>query len=560
MTSRNEPKSPLPAPGRQQTRYIFVTGGVASSLGKGIAASALGTLLIQRGLQAEIMKMDPYLNVDPGTMSPYQHGEVFVTDDGAETDLDLGHYERFLDVPTSQANNITAGQVYDSIIRKERRGDYLGGTVQVIPHVTDELKRRIYNVARTKKCDVLLVEVGGTVGDIESLPFIEAIRQIPYDVGRENCLFLHLTLLPYISGAGELKTKPTQHSVRALREIGITPDGLICRADQAVDEGTRRKIAMFCNVEERAVFHSENVDIIYEVPLKLHEEGLDEWVVRELNLDGHQPNLSDWETLVDKMKAARETVRIGVVGKYIELQDAYKSIYESLVHAAAWHDRALDIVRIDSESLEDGDLEVLGTVDGILIPGGFGERGINGKIRAARFARENNIPYFGICLGMQIAIIEFARHVCDMPDANSSEFTEKTNFPVVDLMLGQKAILDLGGTMRLGAYPMKIREGTKAAQVYGELEVSERHRHRYEVNNSFRARFEEMGLQVTGVFEETDLVEMIELEGHPWYLGCQFHPEFQSRPLNPHPLFKGFLAAAVDTHDSVDESTRRGVS
>lgn len=531
---------------RKSTKFVFVTGGVASSLGKGIAAAGLGSLLVRRGVNAEIMKLDPYLNIDPGTMSPFQHGEVFVTDDGAETDLDLGHYERFLDKPTSQGHNLTAGRIYDSVIRKERRGDYLGGTVQVIPHITDEVKRRILSLARDKKADLLIVEVGGTVGDIESLPFLEAIRQIPYDVGRDNCLFLHLTLLPYISAAGELKTKPTQHSVKALREIGIQPHGLICRTEIPMDPGQRGKIAMFCNVEEKAVFESVNVNVIYEVPLMLHRQGFDDWVIRELQLEATESKIDDWQDLVERINAARDKVRIGVIGKYIHLKDAYISIYESLNAAAYHHGVELEIVRIDSEELEKNGTGPLENVDGILIPGGFGARGVEGKIKAADFARTNGVPYFGICLGMQVAMIAFARSVCGLADANSSEFTDKTENPIVDLMLGQKAVLDLGGTMRLGAYPMKIKPGTRAAELYGAHDVSERHRHRYEVNNAYRPRMEEMGMVISGTFEETDLVEMIELKDHPHYVGCQFHPEFQSRPLRAHPLFIGFVGAARD--------------
>lgn len=531
---------------RKLTKLIFVTGGVASSLGKGIAAAGLGSLLVNRGINAEIMKLDPYLNIDPGTMSPFQHGEVFVTDDGAETDLDLGHYERFLHKPTSRAHNVTAGQIYDSVIKKERRGDYLGGTVQVIPHITDEVKRRILSLARDKQADVLLVEIGGTVGDIESLPFLEAIRQIPYDIGRENCLFLHVTLLPYISGAGELKTKPTQHSVKALREIGIQPDGLICRTEIAMDASQRKKIAMFCNVEERAVFESVNVDIIYEVPMMLHRQGFDDWVIQKLGLEAESTQFSAWNALLDRIRSSEGGVKIGVIGKYIDLQDAYISIYEALAAASFKHRTHLEVVRIDSEMLEKEGTGALEECDGILIPGGFGQRGVEGKIAAANYARENNVPFFGICLGMQVAMIGFARDVCQMEDANSKEFSDKTQNPVIDLMLGQKAVLNLGGTMRLGAYPMKIKAGTKAAALYGKTEVSERHRHRYEVNNAYRPRFEEMGMAVSGTFEETDLVEMIELTDHPFYLGCQFHPEFQSRPLSPHPLFVGFVGAAIE--------------
>ncbi len=530
---------------RKSSKFIFVTGGVASSLGKGIAAAGLGSLLISRGINAELMKLDPYLNIDPGTMSPFQHGEVFVTDDGAETDLDLGHYERFLHKPTSRLHNVTAGQVYHAVIQKERRGDYLGGTVQVIPHITDEVKRRILSLAREHKAEVLIVEIGGTVGDIESLPFLEAIRQIPYDVGRENCLFLHLTLLPYISAAGELKTKPTQHSVKALREIGIQPDGLICRTERGMESDQRKKIGMFCNVDERAVYESVNVDVIYEVPMMLHRQGLDDWVVRKMEIEGAEPALEPWENLVARIRSCTGSVRVGVIGKYIDLQDAYISIYEALNAASYEHGAKLEIVRVDSELLQKEGTAALEEVDGILIPGGFGQRGIEGKILAAEFAREKHVPFLGICLGMQVALIEYARHVCGFEDANSTEFTEKTDNPVVDIMLDQKAVLNLGGTMRLGAYPMVIRPGTRPAELYGKLEVSERHRHRYEVNNSYRARFEEMGLVVSGTFEETDLVEMIELPGHPFFIGCQFHPEFQSRPLAPHPLFLGFVGEAA---------------
>jgi CTP synthase len=530
---------------RKPTKYIFVTGGVASSLGKGIVASGLGSLLVSRGVNVDIMKLDPYLNIDPGTMSPFQHGEVFVTDDGAETDLDLGHYERFLNKPTSKAHNVTAGQVYQNVIVKERRGDYLGATVQVIPHITDEVKRRIFTLARDRKLEVVIIEIGGTVGDIESLPFLEAIRQIPYDCGQENCLFIHVTLLPYLAGAGELKTKPTQHSVKALREIGILPDGLVCRTEIPMDEGQQRKIGTFCNVDPRAVFQSVNVPSIYEVPIMLHRQGLDNWAVQRLGLECGPARIEPWEDLVDRITSSAESVRIGVAGKYVDLQDAYISIYEA-IRAAAW---ALgvrpEIVRIDSESSE-AELEAsLMDCDGILIPGGFGARGIEGKIFSANLARERRIPFFGICLGMQVALIAFARKVCGLSDANSTEFKEKCENPVVDLMLGQKTVLDLGGTMRLGSYPMAVKPGTKGASVYAEGEVKERHRHRYEVNNKYRAKFEEHGLVISGVFEETDLVEMIELKDHPWYVGCQAHPEFQSRPLKPHPLFHGFLQASV---------------
>ncbi len=529
-------------------RFVFVTGGVASSLGKGIAAAGLGTLLRARGLNVALMKLDPYINIDPGTMSPFQHGEVFVTDDGAETDLDLGHYERFTDQPTSSMSNITTGQIYDSVIRKERRGAYLGATVQVIPHITDEIKARIFKLGRESKCDILLVEIGGTVGDIESQPFLEAIRQIPHDVGKENCLFLHLTLLPYLGAAGELKTKPTQHSVRMLREIGIQPDGIICRTDIRMSPDQRRKIALFCDVDQRAVFESTNVNVIYEVPLMLHQQALDNWVVTKLGMITHDAEVAEWKRLVDRIKGAKETIRVGVVGKYIELQDAYKSIYEALDHGAAHHGVRLETERIDSEVTNPASLaDALSKVDGILIPGGFGSRGIEGKVFAANFAREKGIPFFGICLGMQVALIAFAREVCGLPEANSKEFNEVTQDPVIDLMESQKAVLDLGGTMRLGAYPCAIKAGTKVADAYRERQITERHRHRYEVNNKYIETFEKNGMIIAGRFEESDLVEIVEYPNHPWYIGCQFHPEFKSRPLSPHPLFRDFIGAVTES-------------
>ena len=539
----------------QKTKYVFVTGGVASSLGKGIAAASLGTLLGARGLNVTIMKLDPYINIDPGTMSPFQHGEVFVTEDGAETDLDLGHYERFTGRATTRLNNITTGQVYDSVIRKERKGDYLGATVQVIPHITDEIKSRVYGLAREAKCDVLIVEVGGTVGDIESLPFLEAIRQIPHEVGQKNCLFLHVTLLPMLGGANELKTKPTQHSVKALREIGIQPDGLICRTEIAMGQEHRQKLALFCNVEPQAVFESRNARVIHELPLMFHDQMLDNWVVTKLGLITHDADMGRWKKLVKTILSATEKVAVGVVGKYIDLQDAYKSIYEALDHAAAHHAIKLEITRIDSE-LEGAALEAeLRKVDGILIPGGFGSRGIEGKVHAADFARRTGTPYFGICLGMQVAIIGFARDACHLAGANSREFAADAEHPVIDLMASQKAVLNLGGTMRLGSYPCKLTEGTRVARAYGRAVIRERHRHRYEVNNQYRRVLEDAGMIVAGVFEETDLVEMIELKDHPWFVGCQFHPEFQSRPLDPHPLFSGFIGAIV-----AEKKSRLGAS
>jgi len=530
------------------TKYIFVTGGVVSSLGKGIAAASLGVLLKSRGFNVALQKFDPYINIDPGTMSPFQHGEVFVTDDGAETDLDLGHYERFLDVPTSRDNNVTTGQIYNAVIEKERRGAYLGATVQVVPHITDEIKSRVTKLGKRPEVDVVITEIGGTVGDIESLPFLEAIRQIRFDLGRENVAYIHVTLVPFIRAAGEIKTKPTQHSVKALREIGIQPDALVCRTEQPFDEGARKKITLFCNVDQDAVFQAYDVPVIYEVPLVLHQQKMDEWAIKRLELGGgNVPELDDWEDMVRRFKTPERIVTIGVVGKYIDLQDAYKSIYESLRHAGAAHGAHVEIRKIDAESLDpDSQLhEALEQIDGMLIPGGFGIRGIEGKIRAARYARENGLPFFGICLGMQVALINFARDVCKLEAANSREFDDDTPYPVVDLMASQKALVNLGGTMRLGQYPCRLKAGTRAREAYGGETIHERHRHRYEVNNQFCPVFEENGLVVSGIHEETSLVEMIELSEHPWFVGCQFHPEFQSRPLRPHPLFKAFIGAAL---------------
>ncbi len=527
------------------TKFIFVTGGVVSSLGKGIASASIGALLKMRGLNVTMQKLDPYLNVDPGTMSPFQHGEVFVTDDGAETDLDLGHYERFTDVSMSRTNNVTTGQVYYSVISKERRGDYLGGTVQVIPHITDEIKGRILRVADLDTYDVILVEIGGTVGDIESLPFLEAIRQIRYDVGVENVLYAHLTLVPYIEAAGELKTKPSQHSVKSLREIGIQPDILLCRTSMPLDESLRQKIAMFCNVGVDMVFEARDADDIYRIPLMFAEQGVEQAVVKHLGLPRGVTDTSAWTTMMKRTDAINSSVRIGVVGKYIELQDAYKSIYESLRHGGIANDVAVETVRIDSEEITPETVkERLSSLDAILVPGGFGTRGIEGKILTAQYAREAGMPYFGICLGMQCALIEFARNVCGMAKANSTEFNDQSPFPVVDLLATQKAITTLGGTMRLGAYSCKLTPGSKAAEIYGASQISERHRHRYEVNNKFRGHFEEHGLLLAGMTLDNKLVEIIELPDHPWYLGCQFHPEFKSRPLAPHPLFASFVGAA----------------
>lgn len=536
------------------TKFIFVTGGVVSSLGKGIASASIGALLKMRGLKVTMQKLDPYLNVDPGTMSPFQHGEVFVTDDGAETDLDLGHYERFTDVSMARANNVTTGQVYYSVINKERRGDYLGGTVQVIPHITDEIKGRILRVADLDTYDVILVEIGGTVGDIESLPFLEAIRQFRYDVGVENVMYAHLTLVPFIEAAGELKTKPSQHSVKALREIGIQPDMLLCRTSMPLDEGLRQKIAMFCNVGMDMVFEARDADEIYRIPLMFAEQGVEQAVVKRLGLSRGVTDTTPWQSMMKRMDAITTAVRIGVVGKYIELQDAYKSVYESLRHGGIANDVAIETVRIDSEEITAETLkEKLETLDGILVPGGFGTRGIEGKILTAQYARETGLPYFGICLGMQCALIEFARNVCGMAKANSTEFNDQSPFPVVDLLATQKAITTLGGTMRLGSYSCKLTPGSKAEDIYGGSQVSERHRHRYEVNNKYRARFEEHGLRLAGTTLDNKLVEIIELPDHPWFLGCQFHPEFKSRPLAPHPLFASFVGAAKAARE------RRGV-
>ncbi len=532
-------------------KYIFVTGGVVSSLGKGLAAASIGTLLEARGLKVLMQKFDPYLNVDPGTMSPYQHGEVYVLDDGAETDLDLGHYERFTSGVLSRMNNLTSGQVFDSVIKKERRGEYLGKTVQFIPHVTDEIKSRLQQVTiDNPEVDVLITEIGGTVGDMEGLLFLEALRQYALEVGKENVCFIHVTLLPYIKAAGEVKTKPTQQSVAKLREIGIQPDIIICRTEADLDEDNRKKIAMFCNVERKNVVAFRDVDhTIYECPLDLRRDKIDRLVVDKIGL-GHTPSpaLEDWERFVQRVIHPRHKVTIAVDGKYIELQDAYKSIYESLIHAGAHHDTKVQIIRVDTEAIEDhGAKSVIGDVDGILVPGGFGDRGTEGKIQAARYARENRIPYFGICLGMQIATIEFARNVCGLADANSTEFNKTTMHPVICLQEEQKGIEDMGATMRLGSCESILFAGTKAAQLYGNKDrILERHRHRYEFNSDYQDRLQECGLVISSVSADEGLVEIIELPDHPFYIGAQFHPEFQSKPNHPHPLFAGFVAAALE--------------
>lgn len=532
-------------------KYIFVTGGVVSSLGKGLAAASIGTLLEHRGLKVLMQKFDPYLNVDPGTMSPYQHGEVYVLDDGAETDLDLGHYERFTSGVLSRMNNLTSGQVFDSVIKKERRGEYLGKTVQFIPHVTDEIKGRISQVTdNNPEVDVLITEIGGTVGDMEGLLFLEALRQFALEVGKENVCFIHVTLLPYIKAAGEVKTKPTQQSVAKLREIGIQPDIIICRTEADLDEDNRKKIAMFCNVERKNVVAFRDVaHTIYECPLDLRRDKIDRLVVDKLGL-GYTPTpaLEDWEHFVQRVIHPKHKVTIAVAGKYIELQDAYKSIYESLIHAGAHHDTKVQIVRVDTEAVEDhGAKAVIGEVDGILVPGGFGDRGTEGKILAAKYARENKIPYFGICLGMQIATIEFARNVCGLKGANSTEFNKSTPHPVICLQEEQKGVEDMGATMRLGSCESIVLAGTKAAELYRNKDrILERHRHRYEFNSDYQDRLLDAGMVISSVSAKEGLVEIIELPDHPFFIGAQFHPEFQSKPNFPHPLFAGFVAAALE--------------
>ncbi len=527
-----------------KTKFIFVTGGVVSSLGKGLAAASIGALMECRGLTVTHQKLDPYINVDPGTMSPYQHGEVFVTDDGAETDLDLGHYERFVSTRMLKKNNFTTGQVYDTVISKERRGDYLGGTVQVIPHITDEIKRRILEVPNG--ADIAIIEVGGTVGDIESLPFLEAIRQFRFDVGKENALYIHLTLVPYIATAGELKSKPTQHSVKELREIGIQPDILLCRTDRYLSPELKGKIALYCNIEKEAVITAKDVESIYEVPIVFNKEGLDNKIVEKLNIWTRSPNLSAWEEIVRKVKEPKGSVNIAVVGKYVTLKESYKSLNEALTHAGIANDCRVNLHYVDSEDIGKGDIkDILAGADGILVPGGFGSRGVEGKISAIRYARENNIPFFGICLGMQLAVIEFARSIGGFMDANSSEFSGDTTHPVIALMETQQGLETMGGTMRLGSYPCRVADGTFAMAAYGSDNISERHRHRFEFNNRFREILTQKGLTISGVSPDNSLVEIVEIKEHPWFLGCQFHPEFKSRPMEPHPLFRDFIKAAI---------------
>jgi len=537
------------------TKFIFVTGGVLSSLGKGLASASIGCLLESRGFRVTLLKCDPYINVDPGTMSPFQHGEVFVTDDGAETDLDLGHYERFTGARLSKDNNLTTGQIYFSVITKERRGDYLGGTVQVIPHITDEIKRGILRVA--KDVDVVIVEVGGTVGDIESLPFLEAIRQLKADVGRENTVYVHLTLVPYITTAGELKSKPTQHSVKELLEIGIQPDILLCRADRELPKDLKKKIALFCNVSERAVITAKDVSTIYEVPLVLHREGLDDILVQMLGLREGTQDLTAWERVVHTVRDPARRVTIAVVGKYLDLRDAYKSLTEAIAHGGIANECQVTIKAVDAEKIErDGPKDHLHDVSGVLVPGGFGSRGIEGKIAAIAYAREELVPFLGICLGMQCAVIEFARHVCSLTGGNSREFDPHTPHPVIDLLPDQRGITNLGGTMRLGAYPCRLVKPSRASDAYDAQEISERHRHRYEVNNEYREVLERHGLLFSGFSPDGNLVEMIELPYHPWFVGGQFHPEFKSRPLRPHPLFREFIRAALAYQDSAGRERR----
>jgi CTP synthase len=529
------------------TKYVFVTGGVVSSLGKGLAAASIGCLLEARGFRVTLQKMDPYINVDAGTMSPYQHGEVFVTDDGGETDLDLGHYERFTRARMTRDHNVTTGKVYHAVITRERRGDYLGRTVQVIPHITDEIKAGIRRVSEGgDPVDVVIVEVGGTVGDIEGLPFLEAVRQFKKDVGKENVIYIHLTLVPFIQAAAELKTKATQHSVKELRAIGIQPDVVLCRTDRFLPPGIKSKIALFCDVEEEAVITAKDVETIYEVPLVFHQEGLDEIVIKTLGLPLRPIDLSGWAEIVRKIKDPVRRTRIAVIGKYIDLKDSYKSLAEALTHGGIAHEARVDVQWVDAEQLvEDGPAAHLGDADGILIPGGFGDRGIPGKVEAIRFAREQGVPFLGICLGMQCAVIEFARNVTGLAGASSSEFDRDTPHPVIDLLPDQRNLEAMGGTMRLGLYPVDIAEGSLAARVYGTLRIEERHRHRYEVSNEYRRLLEKNGFRVSGIWPEKQLVEIVELPDHPFFIACQFHPEFRSRPWAPHPLFAGFIGAAL---------------
>lgn len=527
-------------------KYIFVTGGVVSSLGKGITAASLGRLLKNRGLKVTIQKFDPYINVDPGTMSPYQHGEVFVTDDGAETDLDLGHYERFIDINLSANSNVTTGKIYSAVISKERRGDYLGGTVQVIPHITNEIKERVFRAGKETGADVVITEVGGTVGDIESLPFLEAIRQVKSDIGRENVMYIHVTLVPYIRAAGEMKTKPTQHSVKELRSLGIQPNVIVTRTEFPLQTDMKEKLALFCDIDKNAVIECVDAETLYEVPLLLQEQGLDEYVCRHLGLDCKPADMTEWKALVQQIKNLKNTTRIAIVGKYVELHDAYLSVAEALYHGGYFNDTDIEIKWVSAEDVTaQNAAELLSDVDGILVPGGFGDRGIEGKIQATRYARENKIPFLGICLGMQVAVIEFARHVAGLDGANSSEINPETKYPVIDLLPEQKEVEDKGGTMRLGLDPTKVAEGSLTEQAYGNSLVYERHRHRYEVNNEYREQMEKLGMNFAGTSPDGRLVEIVEIPEHPWFLATQFHPEFTSRPNRPQPLFRDFVKASL---------------
>ncbi len=533
------------------TKYIFFTGGVVSSVGKGVSAAALGRLLKERGLSVAVQKLDPYLNVDPGTMSPYQHGEVFVTDDGAETDLDLGHYERFIDISLNQMSNITTGRVYSNVIAKERRGDYLGGTIQVIPHITNEIKKAMFGLAEKTQADIALIEIGGTVGDIESQPFIEAIRQMQFDVGRENTLYVHLTYLPYLAASGELKTKPTQHSVRELRGIGIQPDIIVARADHPIEDEHIKKIALFCNVDSSAVIPAVTSDLLYRIPLELEAAGMADVVVEKLGLNVSKPMLNSWASMIDRMSSVKSTIEIGIVGKYVQLQDAYMSVKESLYHAGVANDHNVKIRWIYSGDLEKSEgLALLDGLSGIVVPGGFGFRGVEGKIAAARWARENKVPYLGLCLGMQVMCIEFGRYLYGDETANSTEFDEGCENPIISLMADQKDLSNMGGTMRLGTSPCKLKPGTKTAAAYGDYLIQERHRHRWEFNNKFRDDFEKGGLIFAGLSPDDHLVEIAEIADHPFMVGSQFHPEFLSRPNRPHPLFTALVAASIDEQDS----------
>jgi CTP synthase len=532
--------------GTSMTKYIFVTGGVVSSLGKGITAASLGRLLKNRGLNVTIQKFDPYINVDPGTMSPYQHGEVFVTDDGAETDLDLGHYERFIDINLNKYSNVTTGKIYSTVLKKERRGDYLGGTVQVIPHITNEIKERVFRAGKETNADVVITEIGGTVGDIESLPFLEAIRQIKSDVGRDNVMYIHCTLVPYIKAAGEMKTKPTQHSVKELRSLGIQPNVIVVRTEMPISQEMKDKIALFCDIDPKAVIEARDADTLYAVPLALQEQKLDQIVCEHLKLDCQEADMTEWKALVDKVRNLSNKTKIALVGKYVALQDAYISVVEALRHAGYAFDTDVEIKWINAEHVtKENVFELLGDVDGILVPGGFGDRGVEGKIVAAQYARENKVPFLGICLGMQIACIEYARHVLNLEGAHSAEIDPNTKYPIIDLLPEQKDVEDLGGTLRLGLYPCKLVPGTNAYAAYNKEVVYERHRHRYEFNNTFRQQMEEAGFVFSGTSPDGRLVEIIELKDHPWFVASQFHPEFTSRPTRPQPLFRDFVKAAI---------------